>query len=214
MGRSVAVSVYPLMEINMIAPAEPTDEQIQNEFRQLLPELLSRLRARFFNHRPDLVDEHTAEAVALSWQAYLSARRRGKEITAGNLAWFAIRSVLAGRKLAGASSLDALSSTRLARERNGEHVSLSDFEDGSQQAFYLTFGDRRWRWPVVDVVGPKLDWSDFIARCDRRDRQICEMRLAGYTQTAIAAELGVSVPAICMRLRAMRQRWDDTQAVA
>ena len=198
----------------MIAIAEPTDEQIQDEFRQLLPELLSRLRARFFNHRPDLVDEHTAEAVALSWQAYLSARRRGKEITAGNLAWFAIRSVLSGRKLAGASSLDALSDRPLARARVGEHVSLSDLEDDAEHAFYLTFGDRRWRWPVVDVVAAKLDWRSFITRCDHRDQRIVDMRLAGFSQTDIAAELGVSTPAVCQRLRAMRQRWDDTQAVA
>ena len=198
----------------MIATAEPTDEQIQREFKQLLPELSSRLRARFFNHRPDLVEECTAEAVALAWQAFRSARRRGKEITAGNLAWYVIKSVLAGRKLAGASSLDALSDRPLARERIGRHVGLSDLEDDSQQAFYRTFGDRRWRWPVVDVVGPKLDWSDFITRSDYRDQRIAEMRLAGYTQTAIAAELGVSVPAVCMRLRAMRRRWNDTQAVA
>jgi len=198
----------------MIAIATPSTEEIQREFKQLLPELSSRLRSRFFKHRPDLEDERTAEAVALSWQAYLSARRRGKEITAGNLAWFAIRSVLSGRRLAGSSSLDALSDRPLARERIGTHVSLSDLEDDSQQAFYRTFGDRRWRWPIVDVVGPKLDWSDFITGCDHRDQRISEMRLAGFSQTDIAAELGVSTPAVCQRLRAMRRRWDDTQAVA
>ena len=198
----------------MIAIATSTDEQIQNEFRQLLPELSSRLRARFFKIRPDIEDEHTAEAVALAWQAFLSARRRGKEITAGNLAWFTIRSVLSGRKLAGSSSLDALSDRPLARERIGEHVSLSDLDDDAERAFYKTFGDRRWRWPVVDVVGPKLDWSDFITGCDHRDQRIAEMRLAGHRQTAVATELGISAPAVCQRLRAMRQRWDDTQAVA
>ena len=214
MGRSTAVSVYSLMEINMIAPAGPTDEQISEEFRQLLPELSSRLRARFFCHRPDLEDEHTAEAVALAWGMFQSARRRGKDVTAGNLAWYAIRSVLSGRRLAGSSSLDALSDRPLARERIGEHISLSDFEGDPEHAFYLTFGDRRWRWPVVDVVGTKMDWGSFITGCDHRDQRITEMKLAGYTQTEIAAELGVSVPAVCMRLRAMRRRWDDTQAVA
>ena len=198
----------------MIAPAGPTDEQIQDEFKQMLPELSSRLRSRFFKHRPDLEDEHTAEAVALAWQMFQSARRRGKEITAGNVAWYAIRSVLSGRRLAGASSLDALSTTPLARERIGEHVSLSDLEGGSQQAFYQTFGDRRWRWPVVDVVGTKMDWRSFVTGCDERDQRVVEMKLAGHTQTAIASELGISVPAVCMRLRAMRRRWDDTQAVA
>jgi len=202
------------MEINMIAPAGPTDEQIRTEFQQLLPELSSRLRSRFFSHGPDIEDEYTAEAVALSWQMYLSARRREKEITASNLAWFSIRTVLSGRRLAGASSLDALSDRPLARERIGKHVSLSDFGDGSQQAFYQTFGDRRWRWPVVDIVGTKMDWRSFVTGCDHRDQRIVEMKLAGYAQTEIAAALGISPPAVCLRLRAMRRRWDDTQAVA
>ncbi len=198
----------------MIATATPPDEQIQHDFKQLLPELSSRLRARFFKHRPDLEDEHTAEAVAFAWQSYLSARRRGKEVTAGNLAWYAIRNVLSGRRLAGATVRDALSETPLARERIGEHVSLDDIECDAQKSFYRVFGDKRWRWPVVNIVGTRLDWSSFITGCDQRDQQIAEMRLAGHRQTAIAAELGISAPAVCQRLRAMRRRWDDVQAVA
>ena len=41
-----------------------------------------------------------------------------------------------------------------------------------------------------------------------RDRRIIEMKLAGHKQTVIATELGVSPPAVCQRLRALRQRWD------
>jgi len=198
----------------MIATATPSDQQIRTEFQQLLPELSSRLRSRFFNHRPDLEDEYTAEAVALSWGMFQSARRRGKDVTAGNLAWFAIRGVLSGRRLAGATSLDALSDRPLARERIGKHIRLEDFAGDPEQAFYRTYGDRRWRWPVVEVVGAKLDWSDFLAGCDQRDQRIVEMKLQGCQQTEIAAELGISPPAVCLRLRAMRRRWDTTQAVA
>ena len=205
----------PATEIDeMIAAAEPTDEEIRREFKELLPELASRLRYRFYENGPDLQDEYVAEAVALSWGMFQSARRRGRDVTASNLAWFAIKGVLSGRRLAGATSLDALSATRLARERIGKHISLEDFAGDPEQAFYRTYGDRRWRWPVVEVVGAKLDWSDFLAGCDQRDQRIVEMKLAGCPQTEIAATLGISPPAVCLRLRAMRRRWDDTQAVA
>jgi hypothetical protein len=191
----------------MIAIATPTDEEIQDEFKEMLPELTSRLDCRFRGRNPDLRAENVAEAVALSWQMFQSARRRGKDVTAGNLAWYAVRQVLSGRKLAGSTNLDALSDTPISRERIGTHVGLSEIGDGEYR-FYRVFGDRRWKWPIVDVVGARLDLASLIDECDERDRRIIEMKLAGHKQTAIATELGVSPPAVCQRLRSLRQRWD------
>jgi hypothetical protein len=114
--------------------------------------------------------------------------------------------------LAGATSLDALAETRVARERNGVHVSLSEIGEDAQN-FYRTFGDRRWRWPVVDIVGAKMDWQSFMSRFDQRDQRIVEMKLDGCPQIEIAAELDVSPAFVCQRLRAVRQRW-DSRAVA
>jgi len=202
------------METNeMIATAEPTLEQICTEFRVLLPELSSRFRCRFLEHGPDLQSEYTAEAVAFAWAAYLSARRRGKHVTASNLAWYAIRSVVSGRRLAGTTSLDALSETREARERIGKHVGLGDFEGNPQGSFYRVFGDRRGRWPIVDIVGTKMDWHSFISRFDRRDQKIIKLKLSGHSQVEIADEIGTSPAFICQRLRAVRRRW-DSRAVA
>ena len=66
---------------------------------------------------------------------------------------------------------------------------------------------------LLELVGPKIDWDDFLAGCDQRDQRIAQMKLEGCPQTEIAEALGVSAPAICQRLRALRRRW-DTQAVA
>jgi hypothetical protein len=196
----------------MVALTKPSDAQIRREFEEMLPELSSRLRYRFFSNDPDLQEEHIAEAVALSWAAYLSARRRGREPSVGNLSWYCGHSVLSGRRLTGATSLDALAETRVARERNGVHVSLSEIGEDAQN-FYRTFGDRRWRWPVVDIVGAKMDWQSFMSRFDQRDQRIVEMKLDGCPQIEIAAELDVSPAFVCQRLRAVRQRW-DSRAVA
>jgi hypothetical protein len=202
------------METNkMIASVHPTDTEIRRDFTELLPELSSRLRGRFYQHDPDMREEQIAEGVATAWHTYLSARRRGREPTASNLSWYSSHCVLSGRKLAGSSSLDALSSTRTARERIGVHASLSDYQGDPQRSFYRTFGDNRWRWAVVDVVGTKIDWEVFISGCDHRDQQITKLKLAGYPQTEIAAKLEISAPAVSLRLRALSQRW-DSQAVA
>jgi hypothetical protein len=213
MGRSVAVSVHSRTEINeMIAIADPTDAQIRREFEEMLPELVSRFRYRFLSNGSDLQDERTAEAIAMSWQTYQSARRRGRQPSAGNLAWYSARCVLSGRRLTGSTSLDAMSTTRVARERIGAHVSLFGIGENAQN-FYRVFGDRRCRWPVVDLVGTRLDWEAFMSRFDQRDQRIATMKLDGCQQTEIAAELGVSPALVSQRLRAVRQRW-DSRAVA
>ena len=124
-----------------------------------------------------------------------------------------VRQVLSGRKLAGSTSLDAFSSTPLARKRIGKHVSFTDVTGSPLRAFYLTFGDRRWRWPMIDIVGTKMDWDAFLAHCDERDQRIVEMKIEGRSQTQIATELGISPPAVSQRLRALHQRW-NAQAVA
>ena len=196
----------------MVALTEPTDAEIRHEFETMLPELSSRFRYRFLSNGSDLQDERTAEAIALSWHTYQSARRRGREPSAGNLAWYSARCVLSGRRLTGSTSLDALAETRVARERIGAHVSLSEIGENAKN-FYRVFGDRRCRWPVVDIVGTRLDWQSFLNRCDRGDQRIVELKLDGHSQTEIAAELGVSPAFVSQRLRAVRQRW-DRRAVA
>jgi hypothetical protein len=200
-------------EINkMVATSTPSDAQVRLEFERMLPELTSRLRRRLFSTDPDLRDERTTEAVALSWATYLSARRRGRKPSASNLAWFCGHSVLSGRRLAGATSLDALAETRVARERIGVHTSLSEIGENAQN-FYRVFGDRRCRWPLVDIVGTRLDWQAFLNRCDRRDQRIVQMKLDGHPQIEIADTIGVSPAFVSQRLRAIRQRWDG-RAVA
>ena len=196
----------------MVALTEPTDAEIRHEFETMLPELSSRFRYRFLSNGSDLQDERTAEAIALSWHTYQSARRRGREPSAGNLAWYSARCVLSGRRLTGSTSLDAMSETREARERIGAHVSLSEVGENTQN-FYRVFGDRRCRWPIVDIVGTRLDWQAFLSHFDRRDQRIVELKLNGHSQTEIATELGVSPAFVSQRLRAVRQRW-DRRAVA
>ena len=141
----------------------------------------------------------------------LSARRKGKDVAVTAFAWYAARQALSGRHLWGFSSTDALLETKLARRRFGAHVGISAVGEDFT-SFYQVFGDRRARWTALELVGPKIDWDEFIGGCDQRDQRIAQMKLAGCPQTEIAADLGVSCPAVSLRLRALRRRW-DIQAV-
>ncbi|MCY2929839.1 MAG: hypothetical protein NTV86_10170 [Planctomycetota bacterium] len=113
--------------------------------------------------------------------------------------------------MAGNSTVDALSDTRLSRQRVGRHVSL-DSPGVAAAAFFKTFGDRRWRWPVLDCVAPHLDLEAFLANCTARERRLVGMRLKGYRQTEIATRLHVTPPAVNQWLAGLRQRWEATSA--
>ena len=192
----------------MIAPNLSTLQEVQNEFAAFLPELSSRLSYRFCRRNPEAKEDAVAEGVGAAWQMYLSARTGGKTVTVGNLAFYAGRLVDSGRKVAGSTSTDALAEGTLARQRMPEHVSL-DALGGVSNTFCMVFGDRRWRWPVVDYVAPSLDWKAFEGRCSRRDQRIIRMRRAGWRQTEIASKLGISPPAVNQRLRNLLSRWQE-----
>ena len=195
----------------MIAPNVPTIEEIREEFAAFLPSLAGRLSARFCYRDPEAQADAIAEAIGHAWMMYLSARQRNKTVTVGNIAYFAGRMVEAGRKVAGASSLDALADTAVSRRRQAPAVSL-DASSLSHSSFYRIFGDKRWRWPVIDYVAPRLDMQAFQAQCCTRDRRIMNMKVRGVPQNRIAAELGISSPAISQRLRTLRCRWDAMSA--
>ena len=190
---------------------KPSLQTIRDEFTELLPQVAGRLSHRFRHSRPEARSEAVAEGVAHAWLVFLSARQREKNITAGTLAFYSGRMVESGRQVAGGSTLDALSDSTLARQRMGRHVSLNS-PGLTHRAFYKTFGDRRWRWPVLDYVAPEIDMQAFLAGCSRRDQRVVEMKLAGCLQTEIAAELHVSPAAVNQWLQGMKRRWEATSA--
>ncbi|MCY2928502.1 MAG: hypothetical protein NTV86_03235 [Planctomycetota bacterium] len=195
----------------MIAPNTTAIEEVRSEFTAFLPGLSGRLSRRFRHWRPEARAEAVAEGVAHAWVLYVSASRRQKNVSVGNLAFYAGGMVESGRKVAGNSTVDALSDSRLSRQRVGRHVSL-DSPGVAAAGFFKTFGDKRWRWPVLDCVAPHLDLEAFLSACTARERRLVGMRLAGYRQTEIATRLHVSPPAINQWLAGLRRRWETPVA--
>ena len=188
----------------MIAPTAPSDEQIGSKFAEMLPTLTHYLHRRLAGNASEAREEMVAEGVALAWQNYLSASRRGKEISAGNLAWFGAKNVLAGRCLAGACSMDAL-----ADGRRGPDIDSLAKTAPTGRGFYMVFGDRRWKWPVIDYVGPRMDWADFWRRLPSRDRRLLRMKADQMPQTQIAETLGITPARVCQLLSKLRRQWEQ-----
>ena len=184
----------------MIATAAPSDSQVQDEFCDMLSEITGRLRHFLREYNPELRDELVAEAVALAWSAFRSARSIGKEVQPTTLAWYCARSVRSGRRLAGTSTTDAMS------ERAQREVGRVQSIEASRNLYDLLV-DRRWRWPLIDVCGVHMDWSDFRDRCTDRERRIVDAKLAGEKQTMIARDVGVTPARICQSLKELRGRW-------
>ena len=187
----------------MIATSAPSDDEIRNTFIEMLPELSSRLSRRFGGRHPDLREEMVAEGVALSWQNFRNASRKGKQLTASNVCWAAGKAALSGRRLAGSCSTDALSNGHHGPDLDSALASVE--RDG--RGFYRTFGDRRWRWPIWCYVSAKLDWADFHGRLPQRDRLLLDLKLAGMPQTRIAAVFGVTPARVSQLLSELRRQW-------
>jgi len=190
----------------MIALNVPAIEEVQQEFAAFLPELSSRLSCRFRRRDPEAKEDAVAEGVGTAWQMYRAARLSGKTVTVGSIAFFAGKSVDAGRKMAGSSGIDAMADGAPARRKMPENVSLDD----SCAAFCVVFGDRRWKWPIVSYVAASMDWDQFASQCSRRDRQIIKLKRAGWQQREIAHRLKISPPAINQHLRRLWDRWQAT----
>ncbi|MEI7836377.1 MAG: sigma factor-like helix-turn-helix DNA-binding protein, partial [Planctomycetota bacterium] len=62
-----------------------------------------------------------------------------------------------------------------------------------------------------DWVAPRVDMEAFLTNCTARERRVVELKLAGYQQTEIAAELGVSPAAVNQWLQGLRRRWEATE---
>jgi hypothetical protein len=132
----------------------------------------------------------------------------------GNLAWYVVKTIRDGRRLTGSCTVDVMSESPRTRERVGIVYSLAhQGPDGDEDPLYEIIADRRWRWPVVDYVGARLDWDAFVRGCSWRDQRILAMRLEGCQAKAIANTLGVDPSTVNHWLRGLRASW-DAQAVA
>jgi len=181
---------------------QKTDEQkIRAEFLEIFPSLKRTLKSKFRDLRSEEQSEAVSEAIALAFAMWLNARRHNRPATLFSVSHYSSLAVRSGRRLAGGSPTDALSNTRRARPR------VTHISQLSSHLLDELLAERRARWPVVDRVAFRIDWSAFQCRQPRRTRRIMGLLAQGYRRCEVAEILRVSRPAITQRMNKAKQAW-------
>ena len=196
----------------MIAPASDMEKF---RFAEMLPEIRGRLVTRFRYLDAEAKGECVAESTAHAFGLFVSAYRRGKKLTPGNLAWAAGKMTVSGREFGSPQNImDAMSPMALAQGRSRKTISLSrsslqESEEGAVFAELLT-SDRNG-WAIGDQVAFKLDWHRFLGDQPKRTRKVCASLAQGHTRAEVAARMHVSRPAITQKMAKVQKEWETFQ---
>lgn len=166
------------------------------------PEIVERSARHFSYLDADARGEMVQESVAQSWASFVSADRQGKtsaegknHASAGTLAWYANRSVTAGRRFAGSSTTDTLADGTRAAEK----VTLVSLDADSDNGHFLresVSDTRSWANPL-DATRRRLDWRLIAKRCNRRQRRVLSLLVRGYGTGEIAERVRVTPGRVC-----------------
>ena len=144
-------------------------------------------------------EELIADATAQAAAALDSAERRGKQVPAQSLAYYALQSMKVGRRSTSGSRCDVLGPAC----RLDGNVSVVSFDDGSGDessdgednlALGEMLADKRE--DPGSAASRNLDWKDFLNVSDDRTAEILLDVAAGYPGLEMASRLNVTPPRV------------------
>lgn len=185
--------------VSTAAVAVPTQQEIADRFREIYPELLSRAVAIAAKERDS--EEVVQEILSFSWWNYQSAARRGKSLTASQLAWVGMRRVRGEGCSLGSprTKTDALSPGCRMRGRS-RIVYLSSMDerradDPCRRQFdqAIITGQRN----PANEAAVKIDWTALRRQLPGRLRRLLDGIAVGRGTCEIARRLRVSPGRVC-----------------
>ena len=200
----------------MIATSQQTRQTVtakQNErFLEMLPLIRSQARLAFCRLRPELKEELVAEAVANAFCHFSRLVRAGKEglAYATPLANYAIRQVIAGRRVGSKQNLCDVSSV-VAQRRQGFTLRTLPSESSEPNIWSEILADDTLT-PVPDQVAFRLDFPAWLRIQNRRKRELAKFLAVGNTATEAARRFRVSLPRISQIRNELRVSWQEFQA--
>jgi hypothetical protein len=172
----------------------PSQQEIEERFRSLYPELLSRACAIAAHERDP--EEAVAEIMGFSWWNYQQAALRGRWLSPGQLAWVAMQRVRGEACSLGSprSSTDVMAPA-CQRRRRANVIPLSSLsercaEDPCRKRFGEVIGQGQ-RNPA-DEAATRIDWKALRADLPGRLRCVLDGLVAGRGTSEIAKRMRLS----------------------
>ncbi len=163
--------------------------------KEVVPRLRSAIPRTVYCVGAEDHDELVQDATAIAAKMLHSAEVAGKQVTSGNIAFYAILHLKSGRRSTGSSNTDAMA---IKTQLNGK-VRINSFDEpaaveDATGGEIFTFSD------VISgdaedpstVAGRNLDWQALMARLTAREKAIVEYLLQGRTVSDVAMAFKVS----------------------
>jgi RNA polymerase sigma factor (sigma-70 family) len=194
----------------MIAITKPLHQDVKaqenDQFLDMLPRILSQARRAFRQLRPEHKDELVQEVVVNAYCAFMRLVHRGKAhiAFATPLANYAIRQVIAGRRVANKPSLRDVMSPPI---HSGIVVERLDVFDEVQGQWRQVLVEDRRATPA-EIAAARIDVAAWLRSLSPRNRRIAKNLAMGETTTDVARKFNLSRPRVSQLREELKASWE------
>ena len=192
-------------------PRQTVTAQQKEKFLIMLPLIRSQARLAFRRLRPEHKNELVQEVVANAYCAFAALVSRGKAnlAYATPLANYAIRQVLAGRRVSTKLNSNDVSSVGAQRRLGFTLQNIPS--NGTESVSWSEILADDSLTPVPDQVAFRLDFPAWLRIQNRRKRELARFLAVGNTATEAARRFRVSVARVSQLRSELRESWREFQ---
>jgi hypothetical protein len=181
----------------------------ENEYlllHDVVPRLRSAIRIAVAHVGSDDDAELLQGGTAMAAKILTNATRKGKRVTAGNVAYYTLQHLKSGRRTVGYSGVDVLASGTQLNGRSTvssihEEVPMSSETDETVPVSELMSRDEE---DPSTKATRRLDWQQFYGTQDRNGRCLLTCIAEGQSAREIAGQLKLTQPAVRQRTNQLR----------
>ncbi len=172
----------------------------------VVPRLRSAIRIAVAHVGSEDDAELLQDGTAMAAKILTSATRKGKRVTAGNVAYYTLQHLKSGRRTVGSSSVDVLASAAQLNGRSTvnsihEEVPMSSETDETVPVSELMTTDQE---DPATKATRKLDWQQFYRTQDRNGRRLLTCMIEGCETPEISRKLKLTRLAVRRRTQQLR----------
>jgi hypothetical protein len=174
------------------SPAPAPRRRWHRQFLALLPQIVTHARVAFRHLKPEARAEMVQEVVANAMQAFVRLVKLKKTdiAYAAPLAAYGCKQARDGRRVGGHLNCLDVSSPYCQRLKNAVLERLDQFDQEENAWGEVLVEDRRAG--PDEIARTRIDFSDWLASLNRRDRRVAEFLAQGESTTAAARKFKVS----------------------